>query len=167
MQMTTSTDHYGRYVLNNLIDSLDQPYHEPEGPTSGLLRLSTALAESSRDIPRVRIDQVREDDREPACLARMIEALADQIVVDDRFNDVDLDLIRALLYLQRDDPRIRARVLKYLRCEGLSETDREVLGGLEPRQYGGAPEWVVERLAKLMWAVEMVPLVLCVDQLED
>ena len=29
MQMTSATDHYGRYVLNNLIDSLDQPYYEP------------------------------------------------------------------------------------------------------------------------------------------
>src|SRR5829696_4386057 len=153
MQMTSSTDHYGRYLLNNLIDSLDQPYHEAEGPTSGLMRLSTALAESSRDIPRVRIDQLRDDDLDPACLTRLIEALADQIVVDDRFNDVDLDLIRALLYLQRDDPRTKTRVLKYLRCEGLADADRAVLGGLEPRRYGGAPEWVVERLGKLMWAV--------------
>ena len=46
MQMTSSTDHYGRYALNNLIDSLDQPYYEPGGETTGLMRLSTAVAES-------------------------------------------------------------------------------------------------------------------------
>ena len=44
--------------------------------------------------------------------------------MDDRFNDVDLDLVRALLYLQSDDPRIKGRVLKYLRCEDLSTADR-------------------------------------------
>src|SRR5262245_1715843 len=29
MQMTAYTDEYGRYVLHNLIESLDQPYFEP------------------------------------------------------------------------------------------------------------------------------------------
>ena len=29
MQMTAYTDDYGRYVLNNLIESLDKPYDEP------------------------------------------------------------------------------------------------------------------------------------------
>ena len=35
MQMTAFTGQYGRYVLNNLIESLDKPYHEPESPASG------------------------------------------------------------------------------------------------------------------------------------
>ena len=30
MQMTAFTGQYGRYVLNNLIESLDKPYYEPE-----------------------------------------------------------------------------------------------------------------------------------------
>src|SRR4051794_31762475 len=59
LQMTSSTSHYARYVLNNLIDSLDQPYFEPAGETSGLLRLSTAVAESSRDVPFDRLDPIR------------------------------------------------------------------------------------------------------------
>ena len=50
LQMTAFTDQYGRYVLNNLIDSLDKPYDESRSETTGLMRLSNALAESCRDV---------------------------------------------------------------------------------------------------------------------
>ena len=62
--------------------------------------------------------------------------------------------------------RIRGRVLKYLRCEDLSHPDREALGGLTPRTYPAAAERVVSLLGQIMGAVEDVPLVLCLDQLE-
>ena len=42
--MTAFTGQYGRYVLNNLIDSLDKPYDESQSETTGLMRLSNALA---------------------------------------------------------------------------------------------------------------------------
>src|SRR5207253_2703170 len=47
LQMTTATDRYGRYILSNLIDSLERPYYEPRGETSGLIRLSPAMVESA------------------------------------------------------------------------------------------------------------------------
>ncbi len=50
LQMTAFTDQYARYVLNNLIDSLDKPYDESQSETTGLMRLSNALAESSREV---------------------------------------------------------------------------------------------------------------------
>ena len=75
--------------------------------------------------------------------------------------------MQALLYLQCNDPRIKARVLKYLRCEDLTEHDRRLLGGIVPCIYPDAPHRIIERLGQLIWAVERVPLVLCVDQLED
>jgi hypothetical protein len=167
MQMTSATSHYGRYVLNNLIDSLDQPYFEPAGETTGLLRLSTAVAESSKGVPLERLDQIRSGELDHECLAKLVEALADQIVMDDRFNAIDLDLVRALLFLQSNDPRIKGRVLKYLRCEDLAAQDRELLGGLVPRTYDDAPQWLIQRLGELMAALESLPLILCVDQLED
>ncbi len=167
MQMTSSTSHYGRYVLNNLIDSLDQPYHEPTGETSGLMRLSNAVAECSGAVPPDQLDHLRNGDLDPETLASLIDALADAISLDDRFNDTDIDLIRVLLYLQTDDPRIKGRVLKYLRCEGLSAHDRKLLGGTTPRLYDDAPQWLIQRLGELMAALESVPLILCVDQLED
>ena len=93
--------------------------------------------------------------------------LADRIILDDRFKTIDVYLIQALLYLQYDDPRIKARVLKYLRCEDLTPHDRQLLGGIVPCTYPDAPHWVIQRLGELMWALEGVPLILCVDQLED
>ncbi len=167
MQMTSATSHYGRYVLNNLIDSLDQPYDRNRGETSGLMRLSTAIAEGARGVPTDRLDAIRGGELEPPCLAKVVEALADQIVMDPRFDDIDIDLVRALLYLQADDPRIKSRVLKYLRCEDLSQRDRQMIGDLVPRTYDDAPQRVVQRFGELMAALESVPLVLCVDQLED
>jgi hypothetical protein len=167
MQMTSATSHYGRYALNNLIDSLDQPYYEPASDTTGLLRLSTAIAESSRGVPLERLDQIRSGELDHDCLAKLVEALADQIVMDDRFNAIDLDLVRALLFLQSNDPRIKGRVLKYLRCEDLAPHDRDLLGSLVPRTYDDAPQWLIQRLGELMAALESVSLILCVDQLED
>src|SRR5207245_2780850 len=87
MQMTSATNQYSRYVLNNLIDSLDQPYDERAGETSGLMRLS--------------------------------------------------------------------------------EHDRRTLGGTTARHYDDAPQWLIQRLGELMISLGSVPLILCVDQLED
>lgn len=166
MQMTSAADDYGRYILSNLIDSLSRSYFEPHGEITGLKRLSTALAESSRSIPTERLIELREDDLDARCLGRLVDALADQIVEDERFDDFDLDLVRALLYLQRDEPRYRSRILKYLRCEALSPSDSETLGGLTSRNYPAAAERVVALLGQLMGSVESVPLILCLDQLE-
>src|SRR5947208_2524312 len=82
------------------------------------------------------------------------DALADQVVMDDRFNAIDLDLVRALLFLQSHDPRIKGRVLKYLRCEDLSAQDRALLGGIVPRTYDDAPQWIIQRLGELTAALE-------------
>jgi len=166
MQMTAAAEDYGRYVLNNLMDSLDKAYHHPHGETTGLARLSSAVAESSRFVSAGRLAQLREDDLDAKCLGRLVDALADQIVEDERFNDVDIDLIRALLYLQRNDRRIKVRISKYLRCEELSPADSLALGDLAPRAYPGAAERVVALLGRLMGSVESVPLILCLDQIE-
>ena len=167
MQMTSATSHYGRYVLNNLIDSLDQLYFEQAGESTGLMRLSTAIAESPKGVGWDHLEQIRSGDLDSVCLAKLIDALADRIVMDDRFNSIDIDLVRVLLYLQRGDPRIKSRVLKYLRCEDLSEADRGLLGGIVPRAYEDAPQWLIQRLADLMASLESAPLILCIDQLED
>ncbi|WP_237722709.1 ATP-binding protein [Singulisphaera acidiphila] len=167
MQMTSSTSHYGRYVLNNLIDSLDQAYDQRVGEISGLMRLSTLIAESPKGVSIDRVDQLRNDELDYGCLAKLVDALADQVVLDDRFNSVDIDLVRALLFLQANDPRVKSRVLKYLRCEKLSDHDRLILGGMVPRDYDDAPQWLIQRLGELMANVGSVPLILCVDQLED
>ncbi len=167
LQMTAFTGEYGRYVLNNLIDSLDKPYDEARSETTGLMRLSNALAETSRDVPRDWLDRLREGGMDQPSLDHLVAEMADRIIVDDRFSTIDVYLVQVLLYLQCNDPRIKARVLKYLRCEDLTDHDRRLLGGIVPCTYSDAPQRIIERLGQLMWAVERVPLILCVDQLED
>jgi energy-coupling factor transporter ATP-binding protein EcfA2 len=167
LQMTAFTGQYGRYVLNNLIDSLDKPYDQSRSETTGLMRLSSVLAETGRDIPRDRLDQLREGGLDQQSINHLVGELADAVILDDRFSTIDVYLVQALLYLQSNDPRIKARVLKYLRCEDLTEHDRRLLGGIVPCIYPDAPHRIIERLGLLIWAVERAPLVLCVDQLED
>ena len=135
LQMTAFTGQYGRYVLNNLIDSLDKPYDECQSETTGLMRLSTAMAESCPKILRNRLEQLRDHELDQTSIDQLIAELADSIILDDRFNSVDVYLVQALLYLQSNDPPIKARVLKYLRCEELTERDRRLLGGIIPCTY--------------------------------
>jgi len=162
MQMTTATSNYGRYVLSNLIDSLDQPYCEPTHPGSGLTKLSSALF--SRCGAWAAELGERETDVED--IHQIVSDAADGLIDLPEFADIDLDLLRALLYLQRHEAKIKSRVLKYLRCEDLSEPDRKVLGGMVPRIHDDDPKKMVEQLGRLMRALGH-SLVLCVDQLED
>jgi energy-coupling factor transporter ATP-binding protein EcfA2 len=161
MQMTTSTSNYGRYVLSNLIDSLDQPYSEPSEPRSGLQKLSDALLSHCGPVAALLADP----EADPEEVPNLVEFAADDLQKQPRFEKLDLDLLRALLFLQREDTRIRGRVLKYLRCEDLSDSDRKVLGGLVPRIHDNHPQEMVEHLGRLAAALNQ-SLVLCVDQLE-
>ncbi len=164
LQMTSATDDYGRYVLSNLIDSLDQPYYESHSESSGLMCLSDALVEIPSSVLRKERESLREDRFDDRQLAKFIAHIADHIIEDERYAGCDVHLVQALLYLQRNEPRIKSRVLSYLRCEDLSEADRSVLGGMVPRTD---PERTIETLGRLMEALQGVSLVVCVDQLED
>ncbi|HLL00642.1 MAG TPA: DUF87 domain-containing protein [Myxococcaceae bacterium] len=164
MQMTTASSSYGRYVLVNLIDSLDQPYLESAEPRSGLEKLSDALlARCGKVAPVAALLADPEQDADE--VLRLVEIAADGLKEQPLFQRVDLDLMRALLFLQRNDTRIKSRVLKYLRCEDLSENDRKVLGGLVPRIHDHHPQEMVEHLGRLVAALDH-SLVLCVDQIE-
>jgi hypothetical protein len=170
LQMTSVAVNYGRYVLSKLIDSLDQPYRqsdsEPESvSTPGLMRLSTGLLEAAPQVPAAQREQLREGDF--AGLDVCVCEVADQIIRQRPFASCDLNLIRALLYLQRDDPRIKRRVLSYLRCEDLSPADRRMLGDLVPRCREEDPQELIIQLGRLMDATHHASLVLLVDQLED
>ncbi|MFY0582516.1 helicase HerA-like domain-containing protein [Cystobacter fuscus] len=104
-------------------------------------------------------------EQDPEEIPVLVESAADDLQKQPAFQKLDLDLLRALLYLQRDDTRIQSRVLKYLRCEDLSDNDRKVLGGMVPRTYDNHPQEMVQHLGRLMSTLNQ-SLVLCVDQLE-
>jgi hypothetical protein len=164
MPMTVDASHYDRYILSNLIDSLDRPYDLAAGEDSGLMRLSDALMTRCKSAfaPLIPDEKVLEDDE----LHGTIHAVADELLEDPAFRGVEVDLLRALIYLQRRDPRINRRIFHWLRCEELSAVDRSVIGELIPRTADDAPARMVEHLGRLMAALGQA-LVLCVDQVED
>ena len=166
MQMTTEAGNYGRYLLRNLVASLDQPFLPPAVETSGLMRLSTGVLEAVPGLSDAELDGFR-DGTAPGDPAELAFAYADRAVADPRLADCDIDLMRALIHLQRGDPRVKARVIKWLRCEDLPPADREALGGLVPRTQEEDPARVVEDVGRLMARLYAAPLVVCVDQLED
>ncbi|MFY2562761.1 AAA family ATPase, partial [Corallococcus terminator] len=165
MPMTVDAAHYDRYLLSSLIDSLDHPYDVAQGDDSGLMHLSNTLMSQCTSLfaPLIEHEQkILEDDE----LHGTVRAVADELLADARFRNVEVDLLRALIYFQRRDPRINRRIFNWLRCEEISTEDRKVIGELIPRTSDDGPARMVEHLGRLMGALGHA-LVLCVDQVED
>ncbi|NTX15092.1 DUF853 family protein [Myxococcus sp. CA056] len=165
MPMTVDASHYDRYILSSLIDSLDHPYDVAQGDDSGLMHLSNTLMSQCTSLfaPLIEHEQkILEDDE----LHGTVRAVADELLADARFRNVEVDLLRALIYFQRRDPRINRRIFNWLRCEEISTEDRKVIGELIPRTSDDGPARMVEHLGRLMGALGHA-LVLCVDQVED
>jgi len=167
LQMTTATDNYGRYILANLIESLSDPYWELGGESSGLLELSNLMVEKTGVLSPQELERLRHEEMDNQQLAFCTLEFADRLVSTPGYERLDIDLIRALAYLQRHDPRLDSRVQKYLRCEPLNSFDRSYLPELEPRLHDHHPQETVERLGQMMAAVGGRRLVLLVDQLEE
>jgi len=168
LQMTAEASNYARYMLTNLIDALEQPY-DPTGPSrTGLARLSAAILESVPGLSGTDMEAFREgdsdSDNDPT---RLVDDYADRLQQAPRFQRCDLELLRVLLHLERNEPRVRSRALMWLRCQDMRPQDREWIGGAVPRTDEADPMQVLQQLAKLTDAVHGVPLVLLIDQLED
>ena len=169
MQMTAFTSQYGRYVLNNLIESLDKPYlrarslgHRSDAALHGAGRdplPATTPARPSGPAPR--------GGAGPEGTRQIVGDLADRIILDDRFKTIDVYLTQALLYLQCDEPADQGPRSEVPPLRGPHAHDRQLLAASSPCTYPTCPHWVIQRLGELMWALEGVPLILCVDQLED
>ncbi|HRW11073.1 MAG TPA: AAA family ATPase, partial [Caldilineaceae bacterium] len=167
MQMTSAVSNYARYVLRNTIDSFDKPYYEPFGTTTGLIKLSNALAEDATAVSANELTRLRESELSPDALVDLIYPIADRIVALERFQGIDIDLIRALLYLQPGQPAINAKIFKLIRCEPLTTYDSKVLGGMAARAQEDDPLRMLQSLARLIQAVTDGAFVICLDQLED
>ncbi|MEZ4730803.1 MAG: ATP-binding protein [Caldilineaceae bacterium] len=167
MQMTSAVSNYARYVLRNTVDSLDKPYYEPLGSTTGLIKLSNVLAEDSEVVTLDELTRLREDDLSHDELVNLIYPIADRIVTLERFSGVEIDLVRALLYLQPGQPAINAKIIKLLRCEPLTAYDIAVIGGMTARDQEDDPLRMLQSLAALVQAVTDGAFVICLDQLEE
>lgn len=168
MQMTTAADNYARYVLQYLIDSLQKPYrssaHSAEETAFDRLtrRLLAQVPSLTHEEKQLFIDGSL------SSLDDQVMDYADRLTACDRFHHCDADLIRVLLYAACDDHRIRQQALKWLRCQPITQArDLARIGHTPPRTQPEDPQRMLVQLAQLVSAVEQVPLVLLLDQIED
>jgi energy-coupling factor transporter ATP-binding protein EcfA2 len=167
MQMTTEVGDYARYVVRNFIDSLERPYDAPAFAESGLLYLSDGLAEGHADIPRADLDRLRHEVMTSDELATLIGGMVDRILRTDGLGRLESDLVHALLLLQRRDPALQRRVVRFLRCETLNAYEQRLLGGLASRDQPEDPMRTIQQLGAIAYELQLASLVLLVDQVED
>jgi len=167
MQMTSEVGDYARYVLRNLIDSLERPYDAPVFAEAGLLYLSDGLAEGRCNIPASELEQLRNAELAGAELDDLIGGMVDRILRADGLHHLESDLIHALLLLQRRDPALQRRVIRFLRCEPLSAYEQRMLGGLAARDQPEDPMRTIQQLGSIAYELQLASLVLLVDQVED
>jgi len=168
-QMTPDISNYADYFLRRLINSLEKPFDPDKGGESGLSRLTNRLVADAEVVPAERLDMLREAQFDDAALANFVTALADELVASPKFleHELDINIVRALLYLQRADPRIDQRVRQYLQGRPLADNARQVVGALDPFTGDGRAFDIFESIGKLAWTVDRAALVYCIDQVED
>ena len=167
MQMTSEVGDYARYVLRNLIDSLERPYDAPEFAESGLLYLSDGLAEGRGNIPAGDVERLRNAELAGDELDQLIGGMVDRILRAEGLSHLESDLVHALLLLQRRDPALQRRVIRFLRCEPLSAYEQRLLGGLAARDQQEDPMRTIHQLGSIAYELQLASLVLLVDQVED
>ncbi len=167
LQLTSEVSDYARYVLRNLIDSLERPYDAPVFAESALLYLSDGLAEGRADLPRADLERLRADELSAEELSALLGGMVDRILRTEGLAALEADLVQALLLLQRRDPALQRRVIRFLRCEGLTPYEQRLLGGLAPRTEPDDPLRTIRQLGAIAYELQLASLVLLVDQVED
>jgi hypothetical protein len=166
LQMTSEVNDYARYVLQNLISSLERPYDTPALTDSSLLYLSDGLVEHTA-IAAADRDQLRTAELTVDDLTHLVGNMVSHLVRTPELRDADSDLLQALLLLQRSDAALERRVVKYLRGDRLTPHETALLGGLTARDQPEDAPRTIEQLGKLMFLLHQAGLVLLVDQVED
>src|SRR5688572_19937341 len=116
-QMTPDVANYADYYLRRLVHSLEKPYDpDTEGGPSGLSRLTERLVSDGEVLPKADLTKLRDGSLSDEGLATLVLRLADDVVASPKFRELELDIniVRALLYLERRDPRIDQRIRQYL-----------------------------------------------------
>jgi hypothetical protein len=168
-QMTPDVANYADYFLRRLIASLEKPYDPDKGGESALARLAGHLVGDAAVVEPAALDKLRDSKLSDASLAKLVLVIADRIVAAPKFagGSLDVNVVRALLYLQRSDPRIDQRVRQYLYGQRLGELSQEAVAALDPNTGEGRAFEIIESLGRLMWSVDRAALVFSIDQVED
>ncbi len=168
-QMTPDVTNYADYYLRRLINALEKPYDPVDFGESGLVRMSNRLVTEAELISEDQIEELREGEFSTDELSELIIEMADDIVSSHPFIEEDLDaiLVRALLYLQRNDPRIDQRVRQFLYGTALTDRSQQMVPALESKISQDRAFELIESIGKITYATEGSPLVFCIDQVED
>ncbi len=168
-QMTPDVASYADYFLRRLINALEKPYDPDLGGESALARLTTRLVNDSEVLAPDALTNLREAELDEADVTALVLQLADQIVSSPKLieQEVDINIVRALLYLQRGDPKIDQRIRQYLYGRPLTGLSHQAVSALDPNAGEGRAFEIIESLGKLMWTVDQAALVFAIDQVED
>ncbi|MBY0559541.1 MAG: AAA family ATPase, partial [Hyphomicrobium sp.] len=168
-QMTPDVQNYADFYLRRLVHSLEKPYDPDRFGESALSRLTNRMVLDSEVISSQDLEKLRDATLDDKQLAHFILRLADQIVACDKFQtrELDINIVRALLYLQRRDPRIDQRVRQYLNGRQLTAIAHEAVSALDPNDGEDRAFEIIAALGALIWTVDRAALVFCIDQVED
>lgn len=168
-QMTPDVSNYADYYLRRIVHSLEKPYHPDEEGETGLARLTARLVGDSEVLSTRQLDELREGSLSDEALASLVLKLADEIVASAKFRELELDIniVRALLYLERKDPRIDQRVRQYLFGRQLTPLAHQAVAALDPNTGEDRAFEIITALGTLMWTVERAAFVFSIDQVED
>ncbi len=170
-QMTPDVADYAEYFLRRLVNALEKPYapFALRNAGNGLRRLSDAMISDQDVIDADSVSLLQDGDFSDADLAGFISEIADGVMSSPRFADADIDLnvARALLYLQRNDPRVDQRVRQYLYGRQLNNFSHASVAALEQNTGQDRAFEIIEALGRIMWQSERASLVMCIDQVED
>ena len=168
-QMTPDVANYADFFLRRLVHSFEKPYDPDRFGESALSRLTNKMVLDSGVIAAKDLEQLRDAQLDETGLARLILRLSDDIVASEPFQtrELDINIVRALLYLQRRDPRIDQRVRQYLHGRQLTPIAHEAVCALDPNAGEDRAFEIITALGSLVWSVERAALVFCIDQVED
>ncbi|MGL4396748.1 MAG: ATP-binding protein [Hyphomicrobium sp.] len=168
-QMTPDVSNYADFFLRRLVHSFEKPYDPDRFGESALSRLTNRMVLDSQVISSTDIELLRDAQLSDADLARLILRLSDDIVASEPFQtrELDINIVRALLYLQRRDPRIDQRVRQYLHGRQLTPLAHEAVCALDPNSGEDRAFEIIAALGALVWSVDRSAVVFCIDQVED
>src|SRR5688572_10818107 len=121
-QMTPDVANYADYYLRRLVHSLEKTYDPDSSGETALTRLTGRMVVDA-GVDAKDLTNLREANLDEARLAKLVLRIADDIVAAPKYaaQELDINVVRALLYLERRDPRIDQRVRQYLHGRPLTE----------------------------------------------
>jgi GTPase SAR1 family protein/Txe/YoeB family toxin of Txe-Axe toxin-antitoxin module len=167
-QMTPDVANYADYYLRRLVHSLEKTYDPDSSGESALTRLTGRLVADAA-VDAKDLQNLREASLDEGKLAKLVLKIADDIVASPKYakQDLDINVVRAMLYLERRDPRIDQRIRQYLHGRPLTELAHQAVAALDPNDGEDRAFEIIAAFGALMWTVERASLVFCVDQVED